>query len=177
MLYSFTSCLSLTPAYLSVACWFQAISLIFSVVHAGLVSAWMDRASLTLRALVDQQEEQVRLLEELNSRKIHQVSQIQERLREVVAMVRAGQAACGEQQRAVDAQQQRIEELKKVQWMGDTAEFACMANASAAMAGATAAARAGATGPVIAALGLTRESIGDNPRGTARKKLTSASRA
>jgi len=101
-----------------------------------------------LRELIKQQQEQVRLLEEIIARKGDQLLKMQERLEDALSMLQVGQQTYGQQQGLLDEQKQQIEHMQTLLQASDAAEKACYANAASAAAGAAAAARAGATGPV-----------------------------
>eukprot|EP00931_Biecheleriopsis_adriatica_P096776 TRINITY_DN70466_c0_g1_i1.p1 TRINITY_DN70466_c0_g1~~TRINITY_DN70466_c0_g1_i1.p1 ORF type:complete len:332 (+),score=124.16 TRINITY_DN70466_c0_g1_i1:48-998(+) len=99
-----------------------------------------------LKSLIQQQEEQVRLLETIIERKSEQVLQMQTHLEGALEKLQLGQELYAEQQKVVNSQQQKIQELQgRIQSsdkVATSAEAACAANAAEAAAGAAAAARA-----------------------------------
>jgi hypothetical protein len=98
-----------------------------------------DAAVKTLRELVRQQEEQVRLLEQITSRKDSQLLKMQERLEDSLNMLQVGQAVYGRQQRLLEEQQKNVNALRSQLQGADSIMAACSANASTAAAGKAAA--------------------------------------
>jgi len=98
------------------------------------------RAVHTLRQLIAQQEEQVRLLNTINARKGEQLQQLQEQLQRALEELTKFQATYSGQQKLVDEQAETIEELKKFAGGANNAAAACERNAAEAAAGAAAAA-------------------------------------
>lgn len=96
----------------------------------------------TLRLLVEQQEQQVKLLEAIQAKKGEQLLQLQEQLEKALLSLRDGQAAYSAQQRIFDEQQRRIEELRGIAEAADRVEAACARNAAQASAGWEAARKA-----------------------------------
>lgn len=125
-----------------------AISPAASSPTAAGASAASPEANSTLRELIKQQQEQVRLLEEIIARKGDQLLKMQERLEDALSMLQVGQQTYGQQQGLLDEQKKQIEQMQNLLQASDAAEKACYANAASAAAGAATAARAGARGPV-----------------------------
>jgi len=96
-------------------------------------------AAKTLRELVKQQEEQVRLLQEITSRKDAQLLKMQERLEDALGMLSVGQDAYGKQQTLLTEQQQMVDRLKAQLQASDGIIAACNANGAEAAAGLAAA--------------------------------------
>lgn len=117
-------------------------------------------ASEMLKSLVEQQEEQVRLLEAIVERKGEQLLQMQQHLEGALEKLQLGQELYGEQQRVMDIQHEKIQRLRAkldaapsstMEEVAKAAEAACAANGAQAAAGARAAAarrsaEAGASG-------------------------------
>jgi len=95
-----------------------------------------------LRKLVEQQEEQAKLFEELNQRKADQLTQLQERLEGALQMLQQGQVGYATQQSVLVEQQETIAALRARLEAASAAEASCVANASAAARGWSAAAAA-----------------------------------
>jgi len=110
--------------------------------------------------LIEQQEEQARLLEALNQRKSEELLKLQERLEGALGMLHEGQVAYATQQRVLDAQQRQIEQLRGRLQAANTAEAACEMNATQAAAGWQAAKAAAAAAAAAATADCT-----DGPSG------------
>jgi len=96
----------------------------------------------TLRKLVAQQEEQARILEELNNKKHDQICQVQARLESALEMLQQGQMAYVMRQRMVVEQQEIIDALKSRAQATAMAEAACNNASLEAQAGWRRAAKA-----------------------------------
>eukprot|EP00929_Paragymnodinium_shiwhaense_P054567 TRINITY_DN27355_c0_g1_i1.p1 TRINITY_DN27355_c0_g1~~TRINITY_DN27355_c0_g1_i1.p1 ORF type:complete len:355 (-),score=159.68 TRINITY_DN27355_c0_g1_i1:57-1121(-) len=98
------------------------------------------RANQTLRQLIAQQEEQVRLLETINEKKGEQLEQLQAQLQRALEGLTKFQATYAGQQTLLDEQAETIEELKRFAAGAGNALAACERNAAEAAAGRAAAA-------------------------------------
>lgn len=106
-----------------------------------------------------QQEEQVRLLQEITSRKDEQLLKIQERLEDSLNMLQAGQETYAKQGQLVAEQTKTIEQLRGQLEGADNIVAACNANAAQAAAGRAAAKQARSqadAGPANAPSALAR---------------------
>jgi hypothetical protein len=121
-----------------------------------------------LRELVRQQEEQVRLLEQITSRKDSQLLKMQERLEDSLNMLQVGQAVYGRQQRLLEEQQKNVNALRSQLQGADSIMAACSANASTAAAG-----KAAATAARVATATAKAKAV--SPSGSNSGVLTSAS--
>eukprot|EP00441_Pelagodinium_beii_P045053 CAMPEP_0197625774 /NCGR_PEP_ID=MMETSP1338-20131121/5041_1 /TAXON_ID=43686 ORGANISM="Pelagodinium beii, Strain RCC1491" /NCGR_SAMPLE_ID=MMETSP1338 /ASSEMBLY_ACC=CAM_ASM_000754 /LENGTH=319 /DNA_ID=CAMNT_0043196259 /DNA_START=46 /DNA_END=1005 /DNA_ORIENTATION=- len=124
----------------------------------GHESSAEGNAAEMLQSLIEQQEEQVRLLETIVERKSEQLLQMQQHLEGALEKLQLGQELYGEQQQVVDLQHEKIQRLKAkieqspsstMEQVARAAASACAANAAQAESGARAAAaqRAANKGP------------------------------
>lgn len=104
-----------------------------------------------LRALIEQQEEQVQLLETINRQKEEQLFQMQTQLEDALTQLQTFQVTYSTQQCVLDEQHRTIEARKLQQRAADAAEAACTANAMAVAAGARASSASTARSPSGAA--------------------------
>lgn len=137
-----------------------------------------DAATTTLYELVRQQEEQVRLLQEITSRKDEQLLKIQEKVEESLTMLQGGQEQYAQQGKLVAKQNEMIAMLRSQLEGADSIAAACNANAAEAAAGwaAARAARSQAAGSnaMARAQAAAPRSAGSSPGATAGAQARAA---
>lgn len=111
-----------------------------------------ERTADTLRKLIAQQEEQLRLLESINERKEEQLLNCQRRLEQSLDELQKGQVTYTTQHQTLEKRQKEIDALCSMLNAANAAEAACLANEAEVARGAAAAARAGQPGRMSAAL-------------------------
>lgn len=133
-----------------------------------------ERTVDTLRKLIEQQEEQLRLLESINERKEEQLLSCQRQLEQSLDDLQKGQITYTTQHQTLEKQQKAIDSLYSMLQAAGAAEAACLANEAEVSRGVAAAARAGGAGVVAAA--LQQRDLSQKPRnGTASEGSATAS--